>query len=72
MIPHLVKNLHWRIVAFDVTEIQRDDVPGLKIAVCSTQVRVGEDDVPVYDGEWVTHTEVSDGRPGGLGSGDPV
>lgn len=72
MVPHLVKNLHWRIVGFDGVEIQRSSVPGLKVAVCSTEVSVGDGGGPVFDGEWVTHREVSDGRPGGLGSGDPV
>jgi tyrosinase len=72
VIPHLEKNLHWRIAGFDGSEIQRVDVPGLKVSVCSTEVTVGENDVPVYGGQWVTHTEVSDGRPGGLGSGDQV
>lgn len=72
VVPHLVKDLHWRVVGFDGVEILREQVPGLKVAVCSTLVGVGVDDVPVYDGEWVTHTEVSDGRPGGLGRGDLV
>lgn len=72
VVPHLVKNLHWRIVGFDGTEVERVDVPGLKVSVVSTEVSVGENDVPVYGGQWVTHTDVSDGRPGGLGSGDQI
>jgi tyrosinase len=72
VLPHLVKDLHWRIAAFDGSEVQRVDVPGLKVSICSTVVTVGENDVPVYGGQWTTHTEVSDGRPGGLGSGDQV
>lgn len=64
LVPYLVQNLHWRILGFEGGE-----VPGLKIAVCSTEVGVGDGDVPVYDGEWVTYREVSDGRPGGLGNG---
>ncbi|RDI85950.1 hypothetical protein Vi05172_g3981 [Venturia inaequalis] len=72
VVPHLVRNLHWRIVGFDGVEIAREGVPGLKVAVCSTVVGVGEGGGPVYDGEWVTHREVSDGRPGGLGGDDEV
>jgi tyrosinase len=70
--PYLVKNLHWRITLFDGTERPRDQVPGLKVSVCSTEVTIGADDVPVYDGVYTLHNEITDGRPAGLGGDDEV
>jgi tyrosinase len=70
--PYLVKNLHWRVTVFDGSEWPRDQVPGLKVGVCSTRVTVGEADVPVYGDQWRMHEGITDGRPAGHGVGDQV
>ena len=40
--PYLEKNLHWRVLKNDDTEQPRDQVPGLKVSVCSTEVTIDE------------------------------
>jgi tyrosinase len=70
--PYLVANLHWRVTVFDGTERDREQVPGLKVAVCSTEVTIGADEVPVYDGVYAVHGGITDGRPAGLGGDDEV
>jgi tyrosinase len=72
VVPYLERNLHWRVTVFDGTERPREEVPGLKVAVVSTKVRIGDDGVPVYSGEYDAHPEITDGRPAGLGAGDEV
>jgi tyrosinase len=70
--PYLVKNLHWRVTVFDGSEKPREEVPGLKVSVVSTKVRIGDDGVPVYSGEYTEHPNITDGRPAGFGSGDDI
>jgi len=70
--PYLIKNLHWRVQLLDDAEYARDQVPGLKVSVCSTVVAVGDDDVPQFSGEYTMHPTVTDGRPGGHNVGDEV
>jgi tyrosinase len=68
--PYLERNLHWRVTVFDGTERPRDQVPGLKVAVVSTKVWIGDDGVPVYSGVYDEYPAITDGRPAGLGAGD--
>lgn len=70
--PYLAKNLHWRVTVFDGSEKPRDEVPGLKVSVVSTKVRIGDDGVPIYSGEYESHPNITDGRPAGLGADDEV
>lgn len=72
VVPYLERNLHWRVTVFDGTERPRDQVPGLKVAVVSTKVRIGDDGVPVYSGVYDEYPAITDGRPAGLGAGDVV
>jgi tyrosinase len=69
---YLERNLHWRVVAFDGSQIDRATVPGLKVSVCSTNVDVGDDSVPIYSGQYTLHTGVTDGRPAGHSGGDQI
>ena len=72
VIPHLQKNLHWRIKTFEGVEHPRDQVPGLKISVSSMGVDIDEYGVPNYSGVYATHRQITAGRPGGLQQGDPM
>lgn len=68
--PYLERHLHWRVTVFDGSEVPRDQVPGLKVSVVSTKVRIGDDGVPVYSGVYEQYPGVTDGRPAGLSAGD--
>ncbi|KAF2194899.1 Di-copper centre-containing protein [Zopfia rhizophila CBS 207.26] len=70
--PYLVKNLHWRVTVFDGSEKPRDEVPGLKVSVVSTNVRIGDDGIPIYSGEYQAHPNITDGRPAGLAGDDEI
>ncbi|EMR83072.1 putative tyrosinase precursor protein [Botrytis cinerea BcDW1] len=72
VIPYLRQNLHWRVTLADGTEIDRGDVEGLKISVVSTEVRCAQGGFPEYSGEYEVHSEVTGGRPAGLGEGDRI
>jgi tyrosinase len=69
---YLEKHLHWRATLFDGSEVAREAVPGLKVAVVSTKVTIGEDGLPVYSGVYEQHPSITDGRPAGLGAGEVV
>ncbi|SPN96684.1 related to Tyrosinase [Cephalotrichum gorgonifer] len=70
VVPYLKRNLHWRVALFTGESYPVEQVPGLKVSVCSSKVRIGEDGIPSYSGEYTTHTEVTAGRVGGLGEDD--
>jgi tyrosinase len=70
--PYLVRHLHWRVTLFDGEEQERSEVPGLKVGVVSTEVRIAEDGTPIYAGEYQTHPAITDGRPAGLLPDDTV
>ncbi|TEY36383.1 hypothetical protein BOTCAL_0554g00040 [Botryotinia calthae] len=72
VVPYLRENLHWRVTLADGTEIDRGDVEGLKISVVSTEVRCAQGGFPEYSGEYEVHSEVTGGRPAGLGEGDRI
>jgi tyrosinase len=75
VIPYLTKNLHWRVTLADGTEIDRGEVRGLKVSVVSTVVECGGQEnggLPSYSGVYEVHTEVTGGRPAGLGDEDDV
>ena len=66
VVPHLKRNLQWRVTLFDGIEHPVDQVPGLQVSVCSTKVTIGGDGLPVYSHEYTTHEDITHGRPGGL------
>ena len=43
-----------------------------RLVFVSTEVRIGDDGVPVYDGAYALHADITDGRPAGLNGGDQV
>ncbi|KAB8292555.1 hypothetical protein EYC80_008264 [Monilinia laxa] len=72
VIPYLRQNLHWRVTLADGTEIDRGEVQGLKISVVSTEVSCAQGGFPEYSGHYEVHSEVTGGRPAGLGEGDHI
>lgn len=70
VVPYLRKQLHWRVKLWTGETLPVGEVPGLKVSVCSSRVRLDEDGIPAYSGEYTTHTEVTAGRVGGLGDDD--
>jgi tyrosinase len=69
---YLEKHLHWRVTVFDGSEVAREDVPGLKVGVVSTEVKIAADGLPVYSGVYAQYPGITDGRPAGLRAGDAV
>ncbi|KAI9812447.1 MAG: hypothetical protein M1827_004678 [Pycnora praestabilis] len=71
--PYLRTNLHWRVQLFNSTVIPvgSDSMNSLKIYVADMSVIGGEreDEFPVF-GSVTGYRNVTDGRSGGLGSGD--
>lgn len=72
VVPHLQARLKWKATLFDGTEKDVEEVPGLKVSVVSTEVRIGEDGLPVYSGEYTVWPEATDGKPAGLTQGEHV
>lgn len=70
--PYLVRHLHWRVTLFNGEEKDRSEVPGLKVAVVSTEARIGEDGTPIFGAEYTMHPAITDGRPAGLLPDDDV
>jgi tyrosinase len=65
VIPWLTKNLHWRISLADGTERPATDVPGLVVALVTTDVNVPVGGRPQYSGVYESHPQVTAGRAGG-------
>ncbi|AEO70659.1 uncharacterized protein THITE_2056637 [Thermothielavioides terrestris NRRL 8126] len=72
VVPHLRRQLAWRVTLFDGEERNVEQVPGLKVSVASTEVTIGEDGLPNYSGEYRVWPEVTDGKPAGLSEGEHV
>lgn len=70
--PYLAKNLHWRVTMFNGEEKDRNEVPGLKVSVVSTNVRIGDDGVPVYSDVYTVHPAITDGKSAGHSPGDQI
>jgi tyrosinase len=66
VVPYLRSNLGWRVRVFSGEEKDVGNVPGLEVSVCSTRVRIGDDGMPIYSGEYELHPEVTQGRAGGV------
>lgn len=66
VLPFLRRNLHWRVTLADGTEQARDEVPHLKVGVVSTIVNLPAGELPEFSGQYIIHTEVTEGRPAGL------
>ncbi len=65
VIPWLTKNLHWRISLADGTERPATDVPGLVVALVTTDVNIPVGGRPQYSGVYESHPRVTAGRAGG-------
>jgi tyrosinase len=65
VIPWLTKNLHWRISLADGTERPATDVPGLVVALVTTDVNIPVGGRPQYSGVYESHPQVTAGRAGG-------
>jgi tyrosinase len=72
VVPYLQKNLHWRVTLFDGSEQPRDQVAGLKVGICSTEVEIDDHGLPVYSDNYDVHLDVTDGRPAGYTPGDQI
>lgn len=70
VLPWLRDNLHWRVTLADGTEKSREEIPGLKVSVVSTEITLPVGGFPVYSGVYEVHEGVTDGRPAGLNAGD--
>lgn len=68
VLPYLKDHLHWRITLADGTEKDREEVPGLVVSVVSTEVALPVGQRPRYSGIYTVHSEVTAGRPAGLGT----
>jgi len=69
---YLLENLHSRVVLTDRTEVPRERMPGLMVAVSAVTMRLGEIGVPIYDDGRRLFVDVTMGRPAGCGSVDEV
>jgi len=68
VVPHLRDNMKCRVTLFNGDEKPLDQVPGLKIHVCSTEVTIGSDGQPHYSGQYAVYPEITAGLPGGVGA----
>ena len=67
VVPYLKAQLKWRVTLFGGEEKPVEEVPGLKISVCSTQVHIGDDGNPQYSGQYTLYREITAGQPGAIG-----
>ncbi|KAL8967389.1 MAG: hypothetical protein Q9183_002944 [Haloplaca sp. 2 TL-2023] len=70
---YVTSNLHWRVTTMDDKDVPRDQVADLKISVVTADVQAAEadDQFPVW-GDFKVQTDVTNGRPAGLGIEDDV
>ncbi|KAL8738305.1 MAG: hypothetical protein Q9181_000894 [Wetmoreana brouardii] len=70
---YLTKNLHWRVTTMDDKDVPRDQVPDLRVSVVTANVQAAQadDQFPIW-GEMKVQTDITDGRPAGLSTGDDV
>ncbi len=72
MIPLLKNQLRWRIQKFDDSVIENEEVESLRLYVVGQRVtQGGPDQFPTY-GPLLSYREVTKGKAGGLGQGDPL
>ncbi|KAF2019200.1 Di-copper centre-containing protein [Aaosphaeria arxii CBS 175.79] len=57
ILEYLHQNLHWRIQKGNVEEVPKEQFPGLKISVVSTEIEPANstNEFPNYVGGWTTH-----------------
>ncbi|KAK1758806.1 Di-copper centre-containing protein [Echria macrotheca] len=70
VVPYLTANLHWRVLVDGVTDVPREEVPGLVVCVSSATVGFDENGLPRYSTDHTLHPEITDGRPAGLSAGE--
>jgi tyrosinase len=61
-------HLAWRVRLSDGSNVPIEQVPDLRVSVASVGMVVSDrhDEFPKYNGEWDVHTDVTEGKPGGL------
>jgi tyrosinase len=61
-------HLMWRVRLSDGSNVPVEQVPDLKVSVASVGMVVSDrhDEFPTYNGQWDVHTDVTEGKPGGL------
>jgi tyrosinase len=72
VLPYLMENLHWRVSLADGTDKRREEVPGLKVSVVTTEVDVEQGGRQRFSGVYAIHPEVTEGKPAGHSAGDQV
>ena len=70
VVPYLTKELHWRVMLLDGTEVRREDVRNLLVGVSSVEVTIDEHGVPHYAEEHQLWRDITNGRPAGLDHGE--
>ncbi|GKT42782.1 tyrosinase [Colletotrichum spaethianum] len=73
VLPFLVRNLHWRVVNVHGEQVPCQTIPSLKVMVYSETVTLPHDiaDKPQFEGQ-IVHYEVTNGRPGGISTGEDM
>ncbi|EFQ32588.1 hypothetical protein CGRA01v4_09590 [Colletotrichum graminicola] len=73
VLPFLTRNLHWRIVNSHGAQVPRETITSLKVMVYSEIVTLPHNitDKPQFEGQNV-HYEVTNGRPGGIHTGEDM
>jgi len=72
VVPHLKKDLKWKVRLFTGEERPVTEIPELRVSVASTKVTIGPDALPIYSGEYTVHPEVTDGKPAGQRQGEHI
>ncbi|KAK2042757.1 Di-copper centre-containing protein [Colletotrichum somersetense] len=72
-LPFLVRNLHWRVVNIHGDQVPCEAIPSLKLMIYSETVTLPHDiaDKPQFEGKNI-HYEVTNGRPGGISTGEDM
>ncbi|KAH8880045.1 tyrosinase-domain-containing protein [Thozetella sp. PMI_491] len=70
VVPYLRENLTVKATLFSGQERAVDEIPGLKVSVCSTEVEIGVDGLPVYSGTYIKYPEITNAFPGVVGRED--
>ncbi len=72
VVPHLKENLKWKATLFNGDETPLESIPELKVSVASTKVRIGDDGLPIYSGQYTVHPDATEGKPAGLRHGEHI
>jgi tyrosinase len=70
IVQYLRDHLEWKIRKIDGQEHPGNLVPGLKVSVVSSPVKIGPDLVPAFSNKYTIHPAATAGKPGGFNYGD--